>query len=165
MTSAANGVDYDLAGNRLTLTADSSLFLSYFYDDNSRLSSLTQGTSAFGLGYDEANRRTSLSYPNGVSTSYAYDTMSRLTSLAAQKAGTPITGFSYSYDDAGNRTTRSGLDFAESYSYDPLNRLSQVVRDSVTSEQYDYDKAGNRLMDIAHSDWSYNERNELSSFD
>ncbi len=61
---------YDAAGNRLTLSLDGSLFVSYAYDDASRLTTISRGSNNFGLGYDNANRRTSMTYPNGVNTSY-----------------------------------------------------------------------------------------------
>jgi len=66
-------------------------FLSYGYDDASRLTGITQGTSVFGFGYDNANRRTSLTYPNSISTAYTYDTLSRLTNLSATLNSTVIT--------------------------------------------------------------------------
>ena len=66
--------------------------MSYGYDDASRLTSITRGSSVFGFGYDAVNRRTSMSYPNAVTTSYAYDDLNRLTSLGAVLDGTtPIT--------------------------------------------------------------------------
>ena len=72
---------YDLGGNRLSVSLDGTVFVTYLYDDATRLVTITRGTNNFTFGYDNANRRTSLGYPNGVNTSYTYDTLSRLTNL------------------------------------------------------------------------------------
>ena len=78
---------YDLGGNRLSLSLDGQVFVTYAYDDASRLTTISRGTNNFTFGYDNANRRTSLGYPNGVNTTYSYDTLSRLTNLVAAIAG------------------------------------------------------------------------------
>jgi YD repeat-containing protein len=100
----ASTVSYtqDLAGNRLSLSLEGQLFVSYGYDDASRLTSITRGSSVFGFGYDEVNRRTSMTYPNAITTTYGYDDLNRLTSLSAVHNGTTtITSFGYTYDAAG----------------------------------------------------------------
>jgi len=81
--SSTVGYSYDDAGNRTVLTLNGSGYLTYGYDQRSRLTGITYGTRSFGFGYDTASRRTSMTYPNGVVTSYGYDTESRLTSLGA----------------------------------------------------------------------------------
>lgn len=160
---------YDVGGNRLTVGLDGTLFVTYAYDDDARLTTITRGTNAFTFGYDNANRRTSLGYPNGVNTSYAYDTLSRLTSLSAVAAGpTTITSFAYTYDAAGNRLTKAQPDFTETYTYDPLYRLNDVARTgTLTGEwHYRYDPVGNRLstqVNSAATTSSFNEKNQLLS--
>jgi len=159
---------YDLAGNRLTLSLDGTLFVSYGYDDASRLTSITRGSNVFGFGYDNANRRTSMTYPNGVNTSYSYDNLNRLLNLSATKASTTITNFTYSYDAAGNRLTKQQPDYTETYGYDPLYRLTQAERTgSLTGLQtWSYDAVGNRLtnqQDGAVTTSAYNNKNQLTS--
>ena len=159
---------HDAAGNRLSLSLDGQLFLSYGYDDGSRLTSLTRGSQVFGFGYDTVNRRTSMSYPNAVTTSYAYDDVNRLTSLAALLNGTtPITSFAYTYDAAGNRLTKATPQFTETYGYDSLSRLSGVERTGSLSGlwHFDYDPVGNRTTAQTNSSVttsSYNEKNQLT---
>jgi uncharacterized protein RhaS with RHS repeats len=52
----------------------------------------------------------------------------------------------FSYDQAGNRLTRTAKDIEEQYIYDVNNRLtSQIVNGQV--ENYRYDNAGNLLSD------------------
>ena len=158
---------YDPAGNRQTLNLNGQLFLSYGYDDASRLTSITRGASVFGFAYDAVNRRTSMSYPNAVTTSYTYDDLSRLTSLNAVLNGTtPITSFAYTYDAAGNRLTKAQDGFTEGYAYDPLYRLTAVERTGSLSGRwhFDYDAVGNRTTaqtDSSVTTSSYNEKNQL----
>jgi len=159
---------YDLGGNRLEVKLDGQLFVSYAYDDASRLTTITRGTNVFGFGYDNANRRTSMTYPNGVNTSYTYDTLSRLTNQTAVKAPTPITNFTYTYDNAGNRLTKQQLDFTEAYSYDKLYRLTGVDRTGGSTGRwlYSYNAVGNRLseqVNDAVSSSTYNSKNQLLS--
>jgi RHS repeat-associated protein len=154
---------YDLAGNRVSVGLNGAVAVSYAYDDDARLTSMTRGSKVFSFGYDDAHRRTSLGYPDGVATTYAYDSMSRLTTLAASRGTTPITSFGYTYDEVGNRTHKSTLGTAEDYSYDPLYRLTQVVRGSATTETYSYDGVGNRLASASAPVWTYNTQNQLVS--
>jgi RHS repeat-associated protein len=166
-TSAYNAstvvYSYDLGGNRLSMSLNGTLAVSYAYDDDARLGSLTREAKVFSFNYDAAHRRTSLLYPDGTTTSYAYDAVSRLTSLAANRGSTTITNFGYTYDDMDNRIHKSALGSAEDYSYDPLYRLTQVVRNSSTTESYSYDSVGNRLSSLSAPLWTYNEQNQLLS--
>jgi RHS repeat-associated protein len=158
---------YDLGGNRLSLSLDGQVFVTYAYDDASRLTTITRGSSSFTFGYDNANRRTSLGYPNGVNTTYSYDTLSRLTNLTAAISGTTVTSSAYTYDAAGNRLTKTHPDYAESYVYDALYRLREVNRTGLTKHWiYNYDAVGNRLseqVDNSVSTYAYNEKNQLLS--
>jgi len=193
--SAANAstvaYTYDDGGNRLSVSLDGQLFVTYAYDDASRLTTITRAANSgnpalnFGFEYDNANRRTKMTYPNGVDTTYAYDNLNRLTQLAATKVstGTPITNFTYQYDAAGNRTQKGTLDYTESYGYDALSRLSradctpangsQICPGPLTgtagadrSSLWSYDAVGNRLTaqtDANATTSSYNEKNQLLS--
>jgi RHS repeat-associated protein len=159
---------YDLGGNRLEVQLDGQVFVTYAYDDASRLTSITRGSNVFGFGYDNANRRTSMTYPNGVTTAYTYDDLNRLLRLKADLGATPITDFQYVYDAAGNRTSKQQLDFTEAYTYDKLSRLTGVERTGGSTGRwlYSYDAVGNRLSEQVNdsvSSSSYNVKNQLLS--
>jgi RHS repeat-associated protein len=159
---------YDLDGNRLEVKLDGQVFVTYAYDDASRLTSITRGSNVFGFGYDNANRRTSMSYPNGVTTGYTYDDLNRLLRLKADLGATPITDFQYVYDAAGNRTSKQQLDFTEAYAYDKLSRLTGVERTGGSTSRwlYSYDPVGNRLseqINDAVSSSTFNVKNQLIS--
>jgi YD repeat-containing protein len=85
------------------------LATAYTYDTLNRLSTLAFNgqTPAFGFGYDALSRRTSLTRPNSVDTTYAYDPISRLTSILHKLGTTTLDGATYTYDNAGNRKTRT----------------------------------------------------------
>jgi RHS repeat-associated protein len=148
------------------LTAPDGSTDSYQYDTLNRLSTLTDSqTGQFSFGYDALSRRTSLTRPNGISTSYSYDSLSRLLSVLHQAGGATLDGASYTYDNAGNRTSKTNyLDGTTSnYSYDALYQLLQVTQGSVTSETYSYDAVGNRLSSLSVPGYNYNASNELTS--
>jgi len=158
---------YDLGGNRLTLSLNGTLFVSYGPDDASRLTTITRGSNTFTFGYDNANRRTSLAAPNAINTSYTYDNLNRLTNLTATLGSTTITSSAYTYDNASNRLTKTTPDYSEAYSYDPLYRLTAANRNGTANQWvYSYDAVGNRLTNQADSivsSGTYNDLNQLTS--
>jgi RHS repeat-associated protein len=161
---------YDAAGNRVSVSLDGQVFVTYQYDDASRLTNITRGSSVFGFEYDDANRRTRMTYPNGVTTTYAYDSLNRLTGLQAQRPGPDptVTSFGYTYDAAGNRVTKVLPEFTETYAYDPLYRLTGVDRTGTQTGlwRYAYDGVGNRTSaqtGAAAIESTYDERNQLRS--
>ncbi|RII28372.1 MAG: hypothetical protein CXR31_00300 [Geobacter sp.] len=147
---------YDTLGNRtqmnvLANTADQRI-TSYSYDKAGRLQSITSTAGLFTFGYDAAGRRSSLNYPNLVTAAYGYDEAGRLTSLVHQGTGQPIASFSYTLDNVGNRTAKSGT-VTENYIYDLIYRLITVT--SSTTEAFTYDPVGNRVTGPAATDTGY----------
>jgi RHS repeat-associated protein len=158
---------YDAASNRTSMTDPQGTQTSYGYDTLNRLVSLAYNgqNPGFGFGYDALNRRTSLTRPNGVSTTYSYDPLSRLLSVLHQASGTTLDGASYTYDNAGNRLSKTDLrtSVASNYSYDPIYQLLQVTQGGSTTESYSYDPVGNRLSSLGVSPYNYNSSNQLTS--
>ena len=58
-----------------------------------------------------------------------------------------LDGASYTYDSAGNRTSKTNdlNGVTSNYGYDPLYELTQVTQGASTTESYSYDAVGNRL--------------------
>jgi YD repeat-containing protein len=82
------------------------------------------------------------------------------------KAGTAtLDGAGYTYDNAGNRTTKTTYlnNITEQYIYDPLYQLTQVIQGTTTTESYSYDAVGNRISSLGMSPYAYNSSNELTS--
>lgn len=170
-TALNNTYTYDAASNRISFTNPESGITNYSYDSLNRLTALADpNTGSFGFGYDALGRRTSLTRPNGVNTSYSYDSLSRLLSVLHGSGALPGST-SYTYDNAGNRLTKTALQQADpdpvsvlsQYSYDDIYQLTQAVVGGSTAETYTYDAVGNRLTSAGPVSYSYNDSNELTS--
>ena len=100
-----------------------------------------------------------------MNTNYAYDSVSHLLSVLHQAGLNTLDGASYTYDAAGNRTSKTNyLNGATSnYSYDPIYELTQVTQGGGTTESYSYDAVGNRLSSLSVPNYNYNVSNELTS--
>ena len=162
---------YDAASNRTSFTSSESGTTNYAYDSLNRLTSFTDSNSGqFGFGYDVLGRRTSLTRPNGVGTSYSYDTLSRLLSVLHNGGALPGST-SYTYDAAGNRTSKTAVQegspnpvsVTSQYSYDNIYELTQAVVGGTLAESYSYDAVGNRLSSAGPVTYNYNASNELTS--
>jgi RHS repeat-associated protein len=162
----ANSYTYDAASNRTSLTGPDGSISTYSYDTLNRLNGLASSwAGSFGFSYDALSRGTQLTRPNGVSTNYSYDSLSHLLSVLHQTGTNTLDGASYTYDPAGNRTSKGNyLNGATSnYTYDPLYQLTQVTQSGSTTEGYSYDLVGNRLSSSGVPNYSYNASNELTS--
>ncbi len=161
-----NSYTYDAVSNRTGFGDPMGAHTTYAYDTANRLTAVTGWTGGqFGFGYDALNRRTSLTRPNGVNTAYSYDPLSRLLSVTQKLGATTIDGTSYTYDNAGNRSSKQNLQngVTETYTYDPIYQLTQVAQGGNTTESYSYDAVGNRLTSLTVPSHTYNSSNELIS--
>jgi YD repeat-containing protein len=157
---------YDAASNRTGYTDPASGTTTYGYDTLNRLTSLNDSvTGQFGFGYDADSRRTSLTRPNGVNTSYSYDSLSRLLSVLHQSGSTTLDGATYTLDNAGNRTSKLNqmTSATDSYSYDNIYQLTQVIQGTNTTESYSYDRVGNRTASLGVASYTVNSSNQLTA--
>ncbi|HEY1525710.1 MAG TPA: RHS repeat-associated core domain-containing protein [Candidatus Angelobacter sp.] len=155
---------YDAGSNRTSLTDSNNGSISYTYDVLNRLTTLKDfNRNSFTFGYDALGRPTTMGRPNAVNSTYQYDAVSNLLSVLHQKGTATVDGGAYSYDAAGNRTTKTNkLNNATSnYAYDSLYQLTGVTQGSSTTEAYTYDAGANRLSSAAIPSYSYNASNEL----
>jgi YD repeat-containing protein len=129
---------WDRAGNQLSLTSPSVSFgasMSYTYDADNRLASVTDAVGTTNYGYDAVGNLSGVTYPNGVSTNYAYNPLNRLTNLQSTcgtaasgcgPSGAPIASYTYTLGAAGNRLSVVELSGRTvSYGYDDLYRLTR----------------------------------------
>jgi RHS repeat-associated protein len=115
--------------------------------------------------YDALSRRTQLTRPNGVNTNYSYDSVSHLLSVLHQAGLNTLDGASYTYDFAGNRTSKTNYlnESTWNYGYDAIYELLQVTHGGSTKESFSYDAVGNRLSSLSVPSYSYNSSNELTA--
>ena len=164
-TNYTTSYTYDSASNRTSLTAPDGAITTYGYDTLNRLHGLTNSwAGSFGFSYDPLGRRTQLTRPNGITTNYVYDSASHLLSILHQDGVNTLDGASYTYDEAGNRTSKTNYlnGAASNYGYDALYELTQVTQAGSTNESYSYDPAGNRLQSLGVPNYNYNVSNELT---
>lgn len=146
----------------------------YGYDTLNRLNGLANSwAGSFGFSYacpersrrNALSRRTQLTRPNGITTNYSYDSLSHLLSVLHQAGTNVLDGASYTYDPAGNRTSKGNYlnGVTSNYTYDALYQLTQVTQGTSTTESYSYDAVGNRLSSSGVPNYSYNSSNELTS--
>ena len=156
---------YDAASNRTSMIDPQQTQTTYGYDVLNRLTNLGSTSGSFGFGYDALGRRTQLTRQNGINTNYSYDPMSRLQSVLHQAGNTTLDGASYTYDGAGNRTSKTNYlsGDVQNYSYDNIYQLLQVTQGNQTIESYTYDLVGNRLSSTDIPTYNYNSSNELTS--
>jgi RHS repeat-associated protein len=164
-------IEYDEIGRRLKLSATGQSDVTYTYDKNSRLKTVTKGAQSVTLAYDDAGRRAALTYPNGVVTSYGYDNADRLLTIAHVKTPTTIESLTYEYDAAGNRTSVTRANAAASLlptalSQTEYNAANEQIRFNSVTPNLVYDSNGN-LTSFTDSSgtttYSWNVRNQLTT--
>ncbi len=142
--------------NRLTgkLYPDSTT-VNYTYDNDSRLTQVTDPTGTYqftfdnmgrltntttsyafltgrnfttSYGYDAASNRTGFTDPESGATSYVYDTLNRLQTLTPPAAFTATGNFGFTYDALSRRTQMTRPNGVKSvYAYDNLSHLLSVL--------------------------------------
>ena len=82
--------------------------VAYEYDKARRLSKVTDWLGNFAIyRYDAAGSPVSLTVSGGPATIYQYDSARRLRAVvSAGPDGSPVAGYRYTFDDAGNRIAR-----------------------------------------------------------
>jgi RHS repeat-associated protein len=140
--------------SRLTQVSDPTGTYQFTFDNMGRLTGTTTSYAFLGrnfttgYGYDAASNRTSFTDPESGSTAYVYDTLNRVQTLTPPAA---ISGgsFGFGYDALSRRTSLTRPNTVNTnYSYDNLSRLLSVThaKGGVTLDgaTYTLDNAGNR---------------------
>lgn len=189
---------YDAADRVLQATQDGQT-LSYAYDTANRCRSLgypggktvaecrnfreqlteINGGALAEYSYDLGDRVLSRGYGNATTANYSYNDNDWLTSVSHTQAGpTLFAGFSYNYDQEGNRQyeqKQHDAAHSEGYAYDNLYRLvhyslgaldlSGTVPLPLTQTQYDLDRLGNwddKIKDGVTQTRRHNAVNEIT---
>jgi YD repeat-containing protein len=138
--------------------------VSYGFDANDNIVSISQNSQTTTLEYDALDRLVKRTLPTTVSTAWTYNSMGFLNVMASKRAGAQFDYRLYERDNAGTlgRETVNGA--ATDYAQDDLTRLTAVVVGGVTQQSWTYDKVGNRLTQVAGgitANYTYNNANRL----
>jgi RHS repeat-associated protein len=124
----------------------------YTYDDAGRIETIVNPQlDRTTYVYDEADRRTGIFRQSGNRTTFIYDNASQITNiLHRNSAGTVITAFTYTYDNAGMRTLVHEVGASVTWGYNTAYRLINEERKSggatVYRDTLTYDDVGNRTV-------------------
>jgi YD repeat-containing protein len=153
---------YDTNGNRASLSSSDGQIVSYGYDKNGRLKTVSMGGKTFSYEYDR-HRLIRKKYPNGTLIDYSYNANSWLTRLASSASSAPGSVMDLSYDNVGNITSKTTGSGNSTYTYDSIYRLLGMVGPAKT-ESFAYDNNGNRITSGGGgSAWIYNKDNQFIS--
>jgi RHS repeat-associated protein len=150
---------HDLNGRITSRTYPDGTVTSYAFDDDGKLTSATSGGNTTDYTYDPKGELTRIELPNGVIQTRSYDTAERVTQL-----NDGFRSFAYAYDAADNVASKTIDGVVESYSYDLLDRLTDVA--GPQNIHYGYDAVGNRTSEqdsSGQTTYSYDAADELAS--
>lgn len=136
--------NHDPAGNLAKVVVPGGGSMTYAHDAANRLTGITYSDSTpnVSFGYDANGNRTSMSDGAG-SVTYTFDALNRPTGATRTACPTCTPdAFSYSYDAAGNITTRTYPDGTSiTYTYNPINEVTGLTDGGATTS-YSYNAAG-----------------------
>ncbi|MBL7749358.1 MAG: RHS repeat-associated core domain-containing protein [Chitinophagaceae bacterium] len=175
---------YDSLNRRKRMTFPDAMYTEFTYDKESNITAIRRtDATVINYQYDTLNRVTSRTMPGGEVYTYTYDKMSRV--LTATNNNGTIT-FTYdklnrvTSENFDGRTTRYGYNvsgrtqttiYPDSTTvikeFDTRNRLTKILKDSVTVAEYSYNNA-NQLTQKSFangvsSNMQYDYANRLSS--
>ena len=164
---ATTSYSYDLAGKltRLTNRSSSTVYADYqwTYDDADRITQLVSPDGTRDYSYDNRGQLTGANNTNQPDEAYSYDANGNRTNTGYQTgANNQLLSdgtYSYTYDNEGNRSSRTNIATGEvtSYSWDYHNRLTSVVTQNssgavVKSVAYTYDAYDRRIAKVIDPD-------------
>jgi RHS repeat-associated protein len=158
---------YDGIGNRTSMTTPKGEVVQYSYDDINLMTGV-QFTNGKGVSYtyDSLHRLTRKDYTGGGHSTYNYNEADRLTQIESLNKDSTLIDFQTNgFDKVGNLLAKTTSLGTTNYTYDQTDRLTDADHSTKPNETFIYDAVGNRLSSTAHNDWTYNNRNELVSYD
>ncbi|MCG3201215.1 MAG: Protein RhsD [Gammaproteobacteria bacterium] len=133
-------LQYDGEGNVIYLTSPLSHTATFSYDGLSRMVHSANAIAGASFSFDAADHLTSVQDGRGLVTQYGVDGLGNALSTRS-----PDTGLSQqTFDEAGNvRTAIDARGRQVNYSYDALNRLTQMLYANAAPIVFTYDQGAN----------------------
>jgi RHS repeat-associated protein len=157
---------YDRFGNRVALTLQDTVPVSYSYTLNklNQISSATLAGDSLAVSHYANDALQTVTMPGGVTRSYTYKPNGPIDTIAVSGPAGQIAQYAYTYDDGLNTVSMTDSDGIHTYSYDGLNRLTQALHPAasgLSNENYAYDRVGNRRDPANPSQWTYDSNNRI----
>jgi RHS repeat-associated protein len=174
---------YNIPGRTRTVTYPGGRVVTETTDARSRIDHIDDGGSPPPIvqyNYDLGDRVTGRSFRNGTSTTFTYNADNWALNVQHAHGITPIAGFSYAYDNEGNKQFENKLQdttHSEAYQYDATYRLisykvgtlvGSTVPVPITQTSYSLDPVGNwnsKTTDAVTQTRTHNAVNELTQID
>lgn len=158
---------YDTAGNRASMTTPEGEVVTYGYDTANLMTSV-QLSNGKGITYeyDSLYRLSRKDYTGNAYSTFAYDAEGRVLDINHfMPDGTSIYSQNNVYSGSGTLLQKSTNIGQTLYTYDQQYRTTNVDHPIQPDEIFTYDSASNRLTSIDYTDWTYNNRNQLTGYD
>ena len=162
---------YGARGERTGMIYPDGTVITYQYDERMRLALVSTGNYRVKYRYDRLGRLCRKEFPEGLYAEYHYSAQGLPDGLLYRDAWDTYEKVSCVYDANGNKIRieryRKGRPDAcgtYQYTYDKLNRLTEVRKDGTMQERYGYDGRGNRIRkeaDGVETCYTYNALNQL----
>jgi RHS repeat-associated protein len=160
------GYEYYANGTKKSFTGPDGTTYAYSYDPNNQVSSINiPGVGQITYNTYQWTRPTLITLPGGSRKEMAYDPLMRIKQITAKDpGGNAVLNYQYGYDRMDNIVNKATEHGPYTYNYDKLYRLVTADGGPLTAENYTYDPVGNRLTSATATNWSYNQNNELQSY-
>ena len=142
--------DYDPSNHITRMKYPDGQEVFYTYDFEGHLKKVRSKEGFTSFFYNNLSKTLSkVVFPNGIATEYEYDLSRRVTEVIHKNSkGKILLSFHYKYDANDNCCFKEEISEKErttvEYTYDKLNRLTQVSYSNGEFETYTYDGFGNR---------------------
>jgi RHS repeat-associated protein len=157
---------YDASGSRIFLTTPEGESVQYSYNDANLMTQMQLSNGKrITYTYSAVGGIIRIDYTGGAFTTKVFDKAGRLANTSHNNStGTEIYFQGNTFDNVGNIVKKTTEEGDTSYNYNKIYQLTDVDNPTTDDEHFRYDAVGNRLTSADHTDWTYNNRNELINY-